>query len=332
MSSSSAIADSIVSLNNMTTQINRYFSLLIFIFGTIGNILNILVLLQKPLRSNPCAVFFFASSVTSLIALLGGLTPRVLSFWTNDLSDTIQWICKIRGFSVFTFRAAALWLIVLATVDRWLLSSVDAHRRHLSTVKNAQRGIITVIFLSIVIHSQILYCYESNLVNAPSKCFSNGMTCRLVNDMLFAIIAILIPLFLMTILGAMTISNVRHARNRIHSVHVSVVSQTMISTARQQRSNKTDQHLLIMLFVQVILLALFTIPVSIEKLYSTLTSNYDKSRFRLAIENFIYNFVLLLSYLAIGMPFYIYTLSGGSIFRKTFFNLIRLAGRRLIGR
>jgi hypothetical protein len=138
-SMSSLSADSIVSLNNVFTVINRYFATIIFIFGVIGNILNISVLSQKLLRSNSCAVLFCGSSVAGLISLISGLTPRVLAAWITDLSETIEWICKIRGFVLFTSRAIAFWLITLATVDRWLLSCADAHRRQFSTVKNAQR-------------------------------------------------------------------------------------------------------------------------------------------------------------------------------------------------
>jgi hypothetical protein len=153
-----------------------------------------------------------------------------------------------------------------------------------------------------------------------------------MNDVLFSVCAILIPLLVMTIFGLMTLNNVRHARNRIHGSHISTVNQSKVSIIRQQRSNKTDHRLLSMLFVQVIILALLTIPLSIEKLYSTLTSNDVKSRFRRTIENIIYNFALLLTYLANGIPFYVYTISGGHVFRKAFFDLMRLTGRKLIGR
>ena len=329
---SSLSVDQIESLNNVVTQMNRYFATFIFIFGSVGNILNILVLSQRSLRSNPCAILFFGSSVAGLISIISGLPSRMLNGVAVDLADTIRWICKLRGFTLFTSRAIAFWLIMLATVDRWFSSCTDVHRRHLSTIRNAKRGIGAATFLSIIIHCQCLYCYEPNRINTPGKCFNNGMTCRLMNDMLFAVCAILIPLLVMTIFGFMTITNVRHARNRIHPSHVSTVNQSKISNNRQQRSNKTDHHLLIMLFVQVILFALLTIPLSIEKLYSTLTSNDVKSTFRAAIENIIYNIALLLTYLANGIPFYVYTLSGGQVFRKAFFDLIRLAVRKCIRR
>ncbi|CAF2983858.1 unnamed protein product, partial [Rotaria sp. Silwood2] len=66
----------ILSLNNMSTQLNRYCSIFIFIFGVLGNILNCIVLSQRPLRKNPCSFFFLISSMANLTSILSGLTTR----------------------------------------------------------------------------------------------------------------------------------------------------------------------------------------------------------------------------------------------------------------
>ncbi|CAF1090066.1 unnamed protein product [Adineta ricciae] len=322
-----------MSVADVVTQINRYFASCIFIFGCVGNILNILVLSQRTLRSNSCASLFLGSSIAGLCSLIAGLTPRMLSGIAVDLSETNQILCKFRGFTLFTSRAIAFWLIMLATIDRWLLSCPDVHRRHLSTIKNSNRSTAVVVFLSIILHSECFYCYNSNLVNTPGKCFSNGIVCRLINDMLFAACTILIPLCVMTTFGFLTLGNIRRARNQIHSGQISVASQNKGTAAiRSKRSKKTDHRLLIMLLVQVVLLAMLTIPSSIEKFYSTLTADVVKSTSRAATENLIYNSALLLTYLANGIPFYVYTLSGGSVFRKAFFDLIRTITRKVIGR
>ncbi|CAF4756236.1 unnamed protein product, partial [Rotaria sp. Silwood2] len=92
---------------------------------------------------------------------------------------------------------------------------------------------------------------------------------------------------------------------------------------QQQRKKRIDRYLRHVLFVQIILLTIFTLPQVIEKFYTTLTVNTKKSLLHMTIDKFIYNFALLLTYLASGMPFYIYTLSGGSIFRTTLRNLIQ---------
>ncbi|CAF0838105.1 unnamed protein product [Adineta steineri] len=104
MSSLSSSADRVLTLNNIVTQANRYFATFIFIFGCVGNIMNIFVLSQSLFVQIPVQYY---SSVAALISLIAGLSSRMLSSITIDLSDTVRWICKMRGFTLFTFRAIA---------------------------------------------------------------------------------------------------------------------------------------------------------------------------------------------------------------------------------
>ena len=125
---SSSDTDLITLLNNVSMQLNRYFAIFIFLFGTIGNIINVLVLSQRPLRSNPCAWLLLVSSIVYSISILTGLLPRFLSTWNADVSSTNQVLCKIRIFIFFNSYTVAFWLIVLATFDRWLSSSTNVNR------------------------------------------------------------------------------------------------------------------------------------------------------------------------------------------------------------
>jgi len=120
----------------------------------------------------------------------------------------------------------------------------------------------------------------------------------------------------MFIFGLLTISNIRQT--------YSVKSSRRILKSKNdqhERWKRIDRYLRHALFIQIIVWTILTIPQVIEKFYTTLTINTEKSLLHITIDRFIYNFVLLLSYLASGIPFYIYTLSGGSVFRTTLLNL-----------
>jgi hypothetical protein len=306
--------------SNATTQLNRYFSILIFIFGIIGNILNILVLSQRSLRTNSCAALFLVSSMASLVAIFSGLFTRTTAGWAIDLTNTITWLCQLRTFVVFVSRTIAYCLIAFATIDRWLSSSIDAHRRQMSSLKNAQKGMVMITIFSCLLYAQMFYCYEANLINAPLKCYGKTTACRLVTDLTYAFAANIIPLIIMLSFGLMTIINIRQAQRRVRIASVSHVSTA--TRSHQQRSKKTDHYLLLMLFVQVILFGVFVLPQNIQKFISYAQANQNLSALDMAIQNFIFNFCLLFAYLANGMSFYIYTLFGGSVFRD---ELLKLA-------
>ncbi len=57
-----------------------------------------------------------------------------------------------------------------------------------------------------------------------------------------------------------------------------------------------------MVSVQVVVLAVLTLPQAIQRFYSVSIGPYN-SRLQSTIDMFVYNFVLLLTYLASAMPF-----------------------------
>jgi hypothetical protein len=336
MSSSDANAALIALLNNESNTLNRYVPIFIYIFGIIGNFLNVLVLGQRPLRSNPSAIFFITSSVAGLIAIVSGLTSRMMAGYAVDLTLTVRWICIVRNYILYSARTVALWMITLAAIDRWLSSNADANLRRMSTMKNAQRSIVAVLIFACLIDGPIIYCYQANLTGALRGCYGSPYVCACLTDLIYAVLTSVLPLIFMVIFGLLTIQNVRHTRNRIQDITMQSMSHQNRSNpteiTAQRQSRKRDRYLLKMLFTQVTLLCLFTCGHPILKAYSSITSNSPSSAFQTALVNFIFTILTLLNFTASGMPFYIYTLSGGSIFRNAILDLIKTAGRKFLCR
>ncbi|CAF1340726.1 unnamed protein product [Rotaria sordida] len=336
MSELSYNASLIILLDNISTQFNRYASVLILLFGVVGNILNILVLSQRALRSNSCAWIFLASSIANLISILFGLTTRIISGWTTDPIDHIGWACKLRAFVVFSTRTIASWLIVLATVDRWLSSSTNVHRRQKSTLKNVQRWTTIIVILSILLYAQQLYCYEANLIDTPLRCYGKTNACRLITDSSFAVITILFPLVLMILFGLLTISNVRQSQNRVRALQLPNInsimnksSEPIAGNTERKSKQKIDRSVLRMLLVQVLFLVIFTFPLSLQKIYSSFIQEDESSR-DIAINVFSYNAAVLIYFISNGMPFYLYTLCGGAVFRKALYDFVVTMKRKMM--
>ncbi|CAF3472311.1 unnamed protein product [Rotaria socialis] len=333
--SSSSDASSIAALNNASMQLNRYFGIFILLFGIFGNTMNVCVLSQRALRCNPCAWLFLASSIANGIGLAAGLTSRPLSTWSADLTNVNQFLCKLRAGLLFSGISVGSWLVMLATADRWLASSTDGNLRKKSTLKNAQTSAIIVSICVTLAEAQNLYCFEANLTNTPLKCYTKTVWCSILNDLSLSLITILCPLMLMIIFSTMTILNIRKSRSRLHpaqnTADNSIGQSTMIgnnTTVAEQK--KTDRRLSIMLLVQIFLICLFTLPLAALKLYTTMTRSLAKSALRITIENFAFNVVLLVFYLYCGMPFYIYVLSGGRLFRKAIYSFVNSLRQKIM--
>ena len=315
-------------LSIQTTQINLYLSALIFFFGVIGNLLNIFVLTHRSIRSNSCIFLFLISSIANLISIVSGLISRILSTWQLDFTEIYDVPCKLRAFITFTSRSTALWLIMLATMDRWMISSSEIHRRKLSSLKTAQKGSILITIISISFYLHMLYCYQANLSKTPLKCYGKTSMCRLTTDLTYACFTIILPIVLMTGFGVQTIFNVREAQTAIKISEISSEKSATrepltVSQQKQQRWRKLENYLRRMLFIQVILLIVLTLPQAIHKIFYSITSNENKSALAYDFDRFLYQFELLLPFIQSGLPFYINTLAGGKIFRKTLYKLMR---------
>jgi len=89
----------IILINNISLQVNRYMILFVFLFGTIGNLLNVIVLSQSIFRSNSCALYFLGSSASGLVIILIGLSTRIIGGWiSTDPTSTNSSLCKLRIF------------------------------------------------------------------------------------------------------------------------------------------------------------------------------------------------------------------------------------------
>ncbi|CAF0739888.1 unnamed protein product [Adineta ricciae] len=317
---------------DISQQLNRYLSIIILTFGVIGNIFNSIVLSQRIFRRNPCAYLFLISSIIDFISLVFGVTTRILSGWNIDPTRTHDWICKLRAFIVFSSRTGAIWLIMLATLDRWLLSSRNFRYRQLSSIKNAQKGIVISFIVSILFYIHMFYCYQANIVNGPLACYGKDKICCFITDLTYALMTILTPLFFMILFGLLTISNVHQIRKRIEKNATVMMTITRPRTNVKRRKctrKKTDLHLLRMLFVQILLLTIFCIPQAVHKFYLTFHLVSDDNNIEITSAQFLYNIEVLLAFVTSGMPFYIYTLSSGSVFRRTFADLLHKSIRTL---
>ncbi|CAF3286602.1 unnamed protein product [Rotaria socialis] len=314
-------------LDTILDEMNLYLSLFIFIFGIVGNILNCLVLSQRILRSNPCALYFLSSSIVNLISIVFGLTTRIMASWHLDPTHTNDWICKFRVYIVFTSRSMSIWLIMLATVDRWLLSSRKGSRRNLSNLKIAKLGICTSFVLSNWFYIHMIYCYEANILDAPLKCYGKNTACRLVTDLVYGLLTILIPSIVMMSFSIMIISNIHHLRGRIKRVTILSIRGSL--QRRQMRLRSADHHLLRMLLIEVLLLVIFCLPQALHKFYITFKPINSNNNRLVALNHFLYNFDVLLAFMVNGMPFYLYTLAGKTIFRRVLLELLRMFRRKI---
>jgi hypothetical protein len=184
------------------SNINRYGSLIIFIFGSIGVALNILIFsTDQELKQNPCSRLFLASSIAAANVLFAGLPTRFLSSFGLDLAGRYDILCKSYMFILLgSFTCSALFTS-LVSIERWLHSCTNPHYRLLSSMKNVNRAIVVITTSVVVLYSHIFYCFSSNSQNGRNPCGISSAVCIYLNDLLHLILFVIVPCLIMSILA-----------------------------------------------------------------------------------------------------------------------------------
>lgn len=275
------------------------------IFGTFGNIFNIILFTRRTLRSNPCGLYFLGSSINNFIyvytiILVGYLEQS--SYYSLQTSNVV--LCKIRSIVLYMPFCLVLWFPVLASIDRFLSSSRNVRLRQWSTVPIARKIIIGLPLFFLVIHLHMPVFYQP-------ICFGDLCVCDVASSeyLIFfsifgSLIGCILPVLSMFIFAILTIRNVRSVQNRV---------APQVNNGRGENTRPNEQQLTKMLLFQVLVTLLLSVPYIIITLYGVvyfvLLRNTPSP-----VEELIFFFVkyllsLLYSTNAIA-GFYIYTLTG----------------------
>lgn len=290
----------ITTFKYFTIQYHRYVPPTVLCFGVIGNIFNLIIFNRRNLRKNPCATYFFVLAITNLNNLVPGLVPNYLSdAHSVDFLTASIVFCRLRFWIVHTSLALGSWLIVLACVDRYCISSRHATRRHYSSLKNARISVAlaTLIASTMYIHALVLFTIEKTPVGPI--CYAQSGTYRVFYDFLFFATFSFTPPILMVIVGLATFYNIIRARETASPQMPLAVSKNMIHL------HKKDRQFLKMLLIQLMFTVAFTLPIAIQKLYATLTQYQLKSASRAEAESFAAQAVRTLTQINSGLSFYL---------------------------
>jgi len=313
----SSIDATINQLNAATSAIFGVVSFINFASGSVGLLLNILVFTRPALRREPCSFYFLLSTCYDLFVVFFIMPVRILSQVYNiNQANYNLGLCKIESFAFYVTRVIAIWLIVLACIDRYLHSSSNERIRRMSSLKSAKisTGIISIIVL--ILYCHILVYYEiayvpSQFGSVIPQCNSQKGIYRTFFGFWHMAMSSLCPSFLMLFFGFLTLNNVRQRRHLVQRVD------------ENRATRRTDTQLLRMLATQVLVIIIATLPFCIFQLYVSFTSSFTKSALRIAQENLAGQIIAIVTFFAYTSSFYLYTLTG-TIFRK---EVLKIFGR-----
>lgn len=125
-------------LNSITIFLNKYILSMLYVLTNLGNILCALVFAKKSWKKNVC-VFYF--KIYLLYTTFYNNSTNVASICVHGYKTQLQnsnvFICKIYFYFAFVFARLCPTVLMLASIDRLLISSRDVHTRLYSSKRLA---------------------------------------------------------------------------------------------------------------------------------------------------------------------------------------------------
>lgn len=280
-----------------------------FVFGLIGNTLNIYVFLtwsrlkkhskakSHHKRSSNSSLYLLISSISNLIIIIYPFLTRIIfdGFQYPITKHNVLLFCKFRYYILHTFDLISLTCICMATFDRYLISSRKVRLRHMSTARKRTKQVILCIVILNSIHSIPIPFFIN--VSIENRCTISSTTFLYYYLWTFQIfLHSIIPILFLTIFGTLTYRQLKK-----------------IKTSKRRGTLHCDKRLSRMLLLMSFAIVLSSIPYCIEHIYNVMIR---KTRF--TPSSFVYLYHVITSILFYTNPvtsFYIFFISTPN-FRK----------------
>ena len=286
-------ATSLLVILSLSQTIPKYlFSVggpILILVGTINSLFNVLVLEQKKLRKNPCSRCFVAFNIASFFLLYLSFLPTILQIGYNIEPGTYNLpYCRIRVYLNFLLATLPPFYLILASIDRTLVTSASAQVRkwsNRSTIRKCLFG-ITVFWVLFHIHA-LIYTDIIQVTNNTFVCFPKlGIYSVMVSYYTFVVHGV-IPFVSLSIFAALTIRNLHHRPH--HHVDASGVGTI-------HPSHRQDKQLIRMLFIEILTCVIFNFVFPGVFLYIEATQYQIKSYERDVVEHLLLSISIFIFY------------------------------------
>jgi hypothetical protein len=282
-----------------TMYVYRWGLIPLLIFGTVGNVINLIILRHNKFRTCSSCFYLFGATVASCVIIPFSILRRLLlEGYDVDLYETrYLWWCRTRYFiSHATFFVAA-HLLVLSSLDRYLRSFRQMKYRRWCTMPVARRITVGIVIIITVVSSHVLVFFKIE----NNECYAYGAH-RLYMELSFLIGQCLFTILGMCTLGLLVVRKARQQLNRrnLHSYRAK----------RLRQFRRT-------ICIQTVCLCILLLPRSGHKVYVAINlvryTSIQYGTLNHAHERLITAIVSVLEFASWSLLFYFYSLASHNI-------------------
>ncbi|CAF0845993.1 unnamed protein product [Adineta steineri] len=280
---------------------------IIFIFGFIGNLINIIMFTKyKAFRNNQCIFYLTVESIANIGSLILYFVLGISAFlYGFDLSQYSSIWCKLRTIIGQTLLLIVLSSVCFAAFDQYLSTNYSLYLRQQSTMSLARRLVITAISFSLfhsILFGVFFYAKPRGGCIAYYTVFI-----QYYSYFFYPFLCGFIPILISGSIGLLAYRNVR----RIVRRHLPIVQRRL------------DQQLTKFVLIRVSFLIILLIPVVTYRIYAMNINIDPNNSMRLAIEKLIFTIINSIFDLNYAVNFYIFSVSSSRYRRQVKYILIK---------
>jgi hypothetical protein len=265
-------------LNEISRLLFIYVGSGLFLMGIVGCCANIYLFNMRRYRKIPCSLLMWVGTVFDLIVLCIAL------FFYRILNTTLQYywmasslfLCKAYVYLLDALLPVPIWCVCLSAFDRFCMTSRNVARRQWSTPKRSRIMVTTLIVICLIYRLPDLYYLGIvSTVTTPICAFvpSVSIYTNIHSYFTFPVLITTAPMALLIILSFGIRANLR------------------LLTAQQTRA-RLERQMTLMVLLQA-MGAVCVVPYTVYIVYSLATRTVIKSEYQSAVENLVYQCVLL---------------------------------------
>ncbi|CAF3478857.1 unnamed protein product [Rotaria socialis] len=285
-------------LQFITRLFNYTLSIPMIVFGIIGAILTVIIFTkQRSFWLHPSINYLLAGAIMTGIHLPSIYLQSILvNGFGLGLFNTNMIACREHNFLLYMTTVAAISFPCWAAFDQYACTCHSASfRLRWRSLKFIRITIIGTILFWIIVYLPIIFV--SDIING--LCILGPSYYTTFNTFVLTPFVYSIgPIFVITFFTLGTVKNLRNA-------------------AAHKRQGRLTKQVRRMLIPQLIVLVVAGAPFGFEGIYLNLTSNIEKSIFRLGLENVFSQLILLLFHCNYVCTFYIYWYMSSEVRKST---------------
>jgi len=264
--------------------------------GTVSCIINLIIFTKKNLRQSPYSIYFIAFNISNVLLIYSSILAMILDVGYDKSTLYTTVFCRLRMYAVFLFYSLSTQYLIMASIDRVLITSLNASTRRQSSSCLAFKCIFIGSIFWIIFHCHTLVLTDMiEIASNYYSCFFQPGFYSIFTGYFTAIFSLLVPI-LLAIFGLWTWKNLRSIR-RVKLVFSQVGNRTNKTFKGISSPHSKDRQLILMLFIDSIIFVVCCPVYSVYLLYIQIrqhkTTNNEEGR----IEELIRHVSLFLAYI-----------------------------------